>query len=201
MRTLIFGLIALLLATSASAQSNYKIRSGDVLAIEVLEDPSLNRQVLVLPDGSFSFPFAGSISAGGRTVDQVKGTITAGIASNFATQPNVFVSVQQLRPREAPTGPVAQAMIDVYFIGEVNTPGLREVSAGTNFLQALSQNGGFTRFAATKRVQLRRTDAATGEQRVFVINYKAIAEGAAMTSGMTLQDGDVIIVPERRLFE
>jgi polysaccharide biosynthesis/export protein len=39
-------------ALQASAQEGgYLIRPGDVLRIEVLEDPGLNRSVLVAPDG------------------------------------------------------------------------------------------------------------------------------------------------------
>ena len=57
----------------AFAQSaGYQIQPGDQLAITVLEDDTLNRQVLVLPDGRISVPLAGSITAAGRTVDAVE---------------------------------------------------------------------------------------------------------------------------------
>ncbi len=75
------------------------------------------------------------------------------------------------------------------------------MAPGTTILQALSQSGGFTNFAATRRIQLRRTDRQTGRQSVVVINYKAIAAGAVVTNDFALADGDVIVVPERRLFE
>lgn len=47
-------------ATSALAD-NYRIKTGDTLQIEVLEDMNLSRPVLVLPDGNINFPFAGTI--------------------------------------------------------------------------------------------------------------------------------------------
>ena len=62
----------ILLAGAALAQTKYKLRSGDTLTIEVLEDASLNRTVLVLPGGSINFPLVGPVQAGGRTVDQVR---------------------------------------------------------------------------------------------------------------------------------
>jgi polysaccharide export outer membrane protein len=68
-------------------------------------------------------------------------------------------------------------------------------------LQALAQSGGLTRFAATKRIQLRRTDPRTGQQQISNINYRALSDGAVMVRDFVLQDGDVILVPERRLFE
>ena len=61
--------------------------------------------------------------------------------------------------------------------------------------------GGLDRFAATKRIQLRRTDPATGQERLFLFNYKAVERGGTITSMITLREGDVLIVPERRLFE
>ena len=203
MKTFVLAIFAMLFATVAVAQNQYSIQSGDRLAVEVLEDPSLNRSVLVLPDGTINFPFAGTIRAAGLSANQVAGAITSGIASNFNTEPNVFVTVTSLRPREpvipgaAPVGPT----VDVFMMGEIGSPGAKALPRGTTLIQALATTGGFTRFAATKRILLRRTNPSTGEQTVARINSKAIADGRAIGQDFVLADGDVIIVPERRLFE
>ncbi len=197
--------ILALVATAAAAQQDYRIRPGDTLSIEVLEDPGLNRQVTVLPDGRFSFPLAGTLTGGGQTIEDIQASIGAAIGSNFNAPPNVFVGVQPA-PAEpviqaAPRAPAAPVTIDIYLLGEVAAPGIRPVEPGTTFLQALSQSGGLTRFAATKRIQLRRTDPATRRQQVITINYKALADGATLSQDFPLAEGDVILVPERRLFE
>jgi polysaccharide export outer membrane protein len=198
MKRVIFVLLSVVLtATMAFAQSAYRVQPGDTLQIEVLEDTTLNRTVLVTPDGRIAFPFAGSLRASGQTVDQIRTTLMAAIRSSFASEPTVFVSVAALHTREERE----PATINVYFMGEVNTPGLREVAPGTTFLQALSQAGGFTSFAATKRVQLRRTNHRTGEQTLSTINYKALAQGAGLSQAIVLTEGDVILIPERGLFE
>lgn len=200
---LAFVLACIAAVTAVSAQGNYAVQPGDTLRIEVLEDPSLNRNALVLPDGRFSFPFAGTILAGGRTLSQVERAITVAISSNFAVEPNVFISVLQVQPESAlgPAAALGPEAINVYFIGEVGAPGLRTLMGGTTFLQGLSQNGGFTNFAATKRIQLRRTDPTTGVPSVLEIDYKALTRGANFDQNVILQEGDVILVPERRLFE
>ena len=77
MKKFLFAVISLLVANAAAAQSGYQIQPGDTLSVEVLEDPSLNRSVLVLPDGTISFPFAGSVRASGRSSSQVSDAITA----------------------------------------------------------------------------------------------------------------------------
>lgn len=191
------ALMMTLAASMAFAQSEYQVRAGDTLVIEVLEDGALNRSTMVLPDGRISFPFAGSIPVAGRTVSQVQDSIANGISANFANRPNVFVSVQ---PGQRTTTSRRPSTIDIYFLGEVNTPGTKPMPRGTTLLQALAQSGGLTRFAADKRIQLRRTNPATGIQSITEINYRALANGAVMND-VRLADGDVILVPERRLFE
>jgi polysaccharide export outer membrane protein len=198
---LMLALVAL--ATPAMAQDDYRIRAGDTLQIEVLEDPSLNRATLVLPDGRISFPFAGTLQASGRTIGQVETSITQAIASNFAAEPNVFVSVTPGQPRATGGGGGGASSlrtIDIFFVGEVNAPGVKAVPPGTTLLQALALSGGFSKFAATKRVQLRRT-GKDGVSKVYQINYAALADGARLNQDVVLVDGDVILVPERKLFE
>lgn len=195
---LFLTLCAILIAAAASAQTGYRVKSGDSLNVEVLEDASLNRTVLVLPDGSISVPLAGSVQAAGRTTGELAARIAAGIAPNFAAEPNVFVSVATLG---LPTGVATAATIDVYLLGEVNQAGALEVSPGTTLLQALSQAGGFTPFAATNRIQLRRSDPRTGADKVYRLNYRAVEAGQAIPNRTILADGDVILVPQRRLFE
>ncbi|MEO9651788.1 MAG: polysaccharide biosynthesis/export family protein [Roseobacter sp.] len=195
----LLGLIVAFLISMVSvtwAQGNYRVQAGDLLTIEILEDPSLNRSTAVLPDGNFSFPFAGTLRAGGQTVPQIETSIRDAIASNFANTPTVFVSVQPLQ-REEEEGD----LIKIFLLGEIPAPGLVELDAGSTILQAIAVAGGPSRFAATKRLQLRRTDKRTGQQSVTTINYKALSKGAALSRDIVLKDGDVILVPERRLFE
>ena len=194
MRQVLLALLTLVLAAPmALAQAaGYRIQPGDVLSVTVLEDETLNRQALVLPDGRISVPLAGTIRASNQTVESVEKTIADRLASNFAVRPNVFVSVTTVN-EDGLTFPI-------YVLGRVSDPGLREVETGTNLLQAVALAGGLDRFAATKRIQLRRR-AADGREQIFVFNYKAVERGAAIESMITMREGDVILVPERRLFE
>jgi polysaccharide export outer membrane protein len=206
MKTVFFAVLAFVLSvTGAVAQDSYRIRPGDTLTIEVLEDSSLNRNVLITPGGSFSFPFAGSIIAQGFTTDQIAARLSGAIAGNFASPPNVFVSVRDVRSSALPGAtsgaPVPDPTISVFFMGEVGDSGERELAPGTTFLQALARAGGLTNFAAERRIQLRRTDPVTLNETVVTINYRALQRGARMSQNIVLIDGDVILVPERGLFE
>ncbi|TNC74800.1 polysaccharide biosynthesis/export family protein [Rubellimicrobium roseum] len=187
----------------AAAQEAYRIQPGDVLQIEVIEDPSLNRSTLVSPDGRITIPLAGGIQAGGRTVEQVQSDLTARLAPNFTAPPNVFVGIAQLAPDEIepPAVPAEEPTIDVYVVGEAAQSGKLTVEPGTTLLQFLAEMGGFSEFAATKRIQLRRTDPATGQETIYAIDYGAIEQGRSNAGSVTLAEGDVLVIPQRRLFE
>lgn len=200
LRSFILALF-LLVAGSISFAQQYTLQPGDTLKIEVLEDPTLNRVALVLPDGRFNFPFAGAIQAQGRTVSQVQAQLSTALSPNFASAPTVFVGLSGLNPTSQNSLNMSGGdLLDIYFLGEVNAQGLVQVPKGTTLLQALAVSGGLTNFAATKRIQLRRTDTK-GREVVYQFDYNAISKGAQITGATVVTDGDVILVPQRRLFE
>lgn len=190
-------LVMPLLVSQALAQSSYKIKSGDVLRIEVLEDSSLNGDSIVLPDGRVSVPLVGSVRVRGRSVDEVRNDLVARLKPNFASDPTVYVSLSSVATVERND---VDDTLTVYLLGEVPTPGTIEVERGTTFLQALAQGGGVTRFGATKRLQLRR-EGANGRMQSYTFNVKAIMDGKSSLNTPVLREGDVIIVPQRRMFE
>jgi polysaccharide export outer membrane protein len=193
---LVLGL-ALLAAPAQAQDDGYRLRPGDVLRIEVVEDAGLSRQALIAPDGRVTLPLAGSVQASGRTIEAVQADLIARLTPSFAAPPTVFVSIDRLSDRSTGGGGTRGAgpTIDVYVLGEAGKTGRVEIRPGTTVLQGLAQIGGFTKFAARKRVQVRR-----GTQ-VFTIDYVAIENGASNAGDMVLAAGDVIIVPQRKLFE
>ncbi len=195
MRRIILTFLMMLLAVPAAlAQApSYRIQPGDTISLTVLEDETLNRQLLVLPDGTVSVPLAGTVRVAGQTVGAVEGTIADRLAPNFAVRPNVFVALASVTED--------LGLQNVYVLGQVGSPGQIQIEPGTTLLQAVSLAGGFAPFAATKRIQLRRMDMQTGQERLYLFNYNAVERGSAITAMITMREGDVIIVPERRLFE
>jgi len=203
--TRLFGaVLATSLVTSVAApalaqDSTYKIQPGDTLQMDVLEDGTLSRGLLVLPDGTVSVPSGGVVRAAGLGVAEVQTAVTAALAPNFAKPPTVSLSVGALNPAPPAVAGGTGPGTSVFVMGEVAKPGRAAVTTGTTLLQFLAETGGMTPFAATKRIQLRRTDAS-GQEKVYLFNYAAIMAGGAAPN-ITLKRGDVIIVPTRRLFE
>ena len=196
------AVVALTLATAAIAQNSYKIRNGDILRVEVIEDPSLNRTVLVSPDGRISMPLTGAIRAAGKSIEEIQSQLATGLTASFAARPNVFVAVERLAERRpvTPREPAPDPVMEIFVMGEVAKPGKVTLAPGATVLQAFAQMGGFTRYAASSRVQLRRP-AADGTEAVYTLDYKAIEQGTSNAGSTVLAPGDVIVVPQRRLFE
>lgn len=199
-RPFIIFAAAMIAATGAFAQGTYTVKSGDALKVEVLEDPNLNRTVLVLPDGTINFPLVGTFQAGGKSLDSVKASLSTALATNFNAPPTVFVSIAALGPAAAAAAlPTAAPTIDIFVMGEVGAPGKIAATPGITILQALAQAGGLTNFAARKRVELRRADNTTGVMKRYRYNYDGT--GKSIKGSTVLIPGDVIVVPARRLFE
>ncbi|MEL6124773.1 MAG: polysaccharide biosynthesis/export family protein [Pseudomonadota bacterium] len=199
-RFLITLVIGCLMAGLASAQSAYLIQRGDRLGVQVLEDPGLNSQALVRPDGRISLPIVGAIRAAGRSPEQLSATVRDRLASNFRQPPNVTVSLLATAPREIlPPEQEEIEVMRVFVLGEVARPGALELLDETSALQALALAGGLGRFAAEDRIQIRSTQP-DGQEILRIFDYEALIDGAVQTAPIMLSDGDVIMVPERGLF-
>lgn len=200
-RYLLACLISILcMAGSAQAQTgtdgDYTLAAGDRIEINVLEDPSLNRQALIRPDGKISMPLAGTIEAAGRTPEEVQSLIRQRLAKDFIEPPSVTVSLLALGLEEE-----GSLLPSFYVLGEVARSGRYtfDEEKPVTVLQALSLAGGLDVFAARKRIQVRRYGAEGDTLRLF--NYDAVESGKELPPPFFIEDGDVIVVPERGIFE
>jgi polysaccharide export outer membrane protein len=129
------------------------------------------------------------VRASGLTIAQIQSALTGQLSANFVSPPSVFVGVEGLAPEREPR------LIGIFVVGEGNSVGRVEIRPGTTLLQAIAQFGGFTNFAAVKRIQLRRG------ADVYAINYNDILDGTSPNGAVRMQAGDVIVIPQRKLFE
>ena len=188
-----FALALIVIAGSTISVFAQTLRPGDTLSISVLQDPKLDRTVLVDQSGEIAFPLAGHIRARGLSPQGLEKILQDKLKSNYKDQQvDVTVSVAAERPKE----PIEDDLKPKIFLtGEVAKPGSYIVAKPINLMQAISLAGGFSPFAAKSRIQVRRR-APNGEV-IFPFNYRAYEAGADIEGNIVLHPGDIIVVPER----
>ncbi len=164
----------------AQEQPDYTLNAGDTLDISVWKEDQLTKTAIVRPDGKFSFPLAGEITAVGHTVAQIQKELT-GRLKTYMPEPAVSVSVKALDGCR------------VYIIGQVSKPGSFVMNPRVSVLQALSLAGGMTPFASLNDIIVLR--GAGAAQKTLSFHYGEVSKGRALTQNVLLEAGDVVIVP------
>jgi polysaccharide biosynthesis/export protein len=166
--------------------ADYRLNPGDDLQITVWKEDGLDRETIVLPDGTIDFPLIGTIMARGRTTAEVREAIAKGLAS---TIPDATVTVAV----RSPLGNV----IDV--IGQVQKPG--EIATGhrLSVMQALSMAGGLTPYASEGNIKILHRDA-DGSEKSISFPFDDVMRGKQLDADILLSPGDVVMVPASSLF-
>ena len=170
----------------APATTPYRINAGDELEVMVWGDQRLQRDVLVLPDGTFAFPLVGQVAAAGRLPSEIERVITTGLQPQYkGPVPQVTVSVKK------PSG------YQFSVIGKVRAPGTFTPGRYVNALEAIAIAGGPSEFANTGNVKLIRK---AGDQLfVLPVNLQVALRGDASRLGPNdiprIESGDTLVVP------
>ncbi len=190
-----------LCATAAMAlaqDSTYRLQVGDTIAVVVWQDERLNREITIGPNQSISMPLVGHVRAVGRTLPQLEQEIRQRLQPDYEAELDINVSLLGTEPTVVTEPMITAGTVSI--TGEVASPGQQPIQPRTTVVDAIAQAGGFGQFAATKRVQVRRR-TLKGEEIVYNFNYKAFVAGYGVADNIVLRSGDLIIVPERWLFE
>lgn len=167
-------------APRAQATPDYRLAPEDVLEVSVWREDTLQKQVLVRPDGGISFPLVGNVQAAGRTTEEIRTELTERLRK-FIPDPVVAVSVIKLSGYK------------IYVIGKVNRPGEFVIGRYVDVLQALSMAGGLTPFAEEKAIKvLRKQD---GRDVVLLFDYSQLRKGRGLEQNVQLLSGDTVVVP------
>ena len=158
----------------------YEVQPSDILQVSVWREPELTQQVIVRPDGGFSFPLVGEVDAVGKTVEELRRELVQELGRVI---PDVVVTVSVLEIRGN----------KVYVIGQVNQPGEFIVNPHVDVIQALSLAGGTTAFASPSQIFVLRREGQ--QQRRLPFNFDAVLRGRDLEQNVLLRSGDVVVVP------
>jgi polysaccharide export outer membrane protein len=166
--------------------SLYRINPGDELEIHVWGDERLQRDVLVLPDGTFDFPLVGQVNAAGRLPSDIERVITIGLQPQYkGPVPQVTVSVKKASGYQFSV------------VGKVRNPGTFTPGRYVNALEALAISGGPSEFANLGNARLIRK---VGDRMIVMpLRLQEALRGdlSALTPNAIprLETGDTLVVP------
>ena len=158
----------------------YHIQPGDVLHVSVWKEQDLQAEVLVRPDGAFSFPLAGDVDTRGQSVEDLRAELTKRL-KRYIPDPVVTIAVRQIVGNR------------IFVLGQVNRPGDFQFSRPVDVMQALSMAGGTTSFAALNDIVILRR--AGGKLQSIRFHYADVARGKDLAQNILLSSGDTIVVP------
>lgn len=179
---MIVQLILGLSSTSATAaeRQNYRLRPGDLVQVSVWGEDKLQKESLVLPDGSITYPLAGRVEVVGLTSTEAENRIAEKLKS-YLLDPHVSVVVSSI------AGNVA------YVVGKVIKPGQVTMVGPITVLDALSVAGGLDKFADSGGIKVIRN--TTKGKKAIPIYYDYLIRGERLESNITLSPGDTVVVP------
>ena len=165
----------------------YRIGVDDQLQINVWDNPQLNVNEPVLPDGKISVPLFGDVQAGGRTPEEVAKDIKDRLKA-YVRDPQVVVIVTDLRSH--------QYLLRVRVTGAVRTPVSLPYRQGMTVLDAVLAAGGTTEFANANDTMLYRKNQS-GEVKSYPVHLGNILQQGRLKTDYPLEPGDIITVPMR----
>lgn len=172
-------------ALTVRTEDRYKLTPGDVLDIQFRYTPEFNQTLTVQPDGYISLEIGGDVKVSGRTLQEVRSLILTKARLRLES-PEVLVILKEFQKPY------------VVVAGEVNQPGKIELREKLTALQAVLLAGGMKETAKSSQVIVfKRLNGDTAE--VKVLNFKTLKRTSDLENDLTLNAGDMILVPRNRI--
>jgi len=153
-----------------ASDTTYKLDSGDIIRVNVFNNPDLSGEFQLDGEAQFVMPLIGRIDAKGLTSAELEIQLVNRLKPDYLVNPRIFVQVLNYRP--------------YYLIGEAAGTGPYPYVAGMTYLTAIAKSGGFTYRAKKNYVYVIRADDP--EQKEIKLSVDEI-----------VQPGDIIRVAER----
>jgi protein involved in polysaccharide export with SLBB domain len=180
---LIVFLTHLVITLPARAQTQaeaYRIGAGDVLQLNVLERPQLDRELTVQPDGTAFVPQVGEVTIAGLTVAEAEALVRQKLRLFNPAIDEVTLQVSQYNA------------LRIYVLGGVVNPGAHTFTSTPSIWDAIRAAGGPAENANLTAVRL--VSRQGDRSQVRTVNVSGLLTGGDVPE-IELQSGDTIIVP------
>ena len=142
---------------------------------------TLSQAVVVLSDGTITYPLIGSIHVAGLTPNAAAAQIAAALAT-YVRKPTVSVIVQKGMPQS------------VKVLGAVQHGGQLELQQGDRLADAVAKAGIDVTYSDLNHITLNRI--VDGVPHVFTINLYGLLLNADLSADPALLPGDIVYIPK-----
>jgi polysaccharide export outer membrane protein len=154
-----------------------------VLAVTVVNEPTLSGRFTVVADGTLTYPLLGPVKVGGMSTAAVQRELTTKLADGFLEKPVVTVALEQFASQR------------VLVVGEVRQAGSYPIAGRMTVLELLLQAGAPTQTAGRDALVVRAAARTTGTAAaVLTVNLEALQRGD-LSQNVALEAGDMVFVP------
>ena len=163
----------------------YVLQAGDIIGIRFWDNPELDEEMTIRPDGMISMPFIDEVEAAGRTPNELDEELTRLYQQELA-RPTITVIVRDAVGQQ------------VFIGGEVGENGVYDMRGKLTVFQAIQMAGDFKPTAYRAEVLVIRT-RPDGTRIARTLDLNPVLSGANPNADMLLQAWDVVFVPRKKI--
>lgn len=142
---------------SPAPSDDYRVGAGDVLGVTVFGNEDLSRVATVQTSGTIFLPLLGEVRVAGLTVSEIGSLLTEALGRDYLVDPHLEVRVAEYHSQL------------VTVLGEVNSPGRKQLRGRTRLVDVLVEAGGFRPTASGDLTITRREGEFEGGERILRI--------------------------------
>tara|TARA_B100000427_G_scaffold57854_1_gene45414 strand:+ start:2131 stop:4032 length:1902 start_codon:yes stop_codon:yes gene_type:complete len=165
--------------------SNFKLGPGDEIILSLWGETNSRENFIINKEGLIYYQNIGFINLSNKTIEQAELLLTNELSAIYSTlkeknnSTNLKIELGKLKS------------INVYFTGQINTPGISLIHPFSDVFSAIVQAGGIKNDGSLRNVQLIR-DGKTISMFDF---YSLFIKGENTFSEIRILDGDIIHIP------
>jgi polysaccharide export outer membrane protein len=187
----LFSFFLMCFAATAQSQdttaNDYVLAPGDIIHIQVYQNPDLTTDTRVSESGRISFPLLGGVQIGGLTIPQAEGLIAKQLGDgHLVVKPQVIVLLQEIRGNQ------------VAVLGQVTRPGRYPLETNNMRISdmlavagGIAEKGGDTVIVSGTR---------NGKPFRKEIDIPGMYNGGDLKNDIVMQGGDAIFVNRAPVF-
>jgi polysaccharide biosynthesis/export protein len=169
------------LPATAQTTGPYHLGSGDVVQLNVLQQPSLDRELQIRPDGTAVVPVVGEIELAGLTTREAEELLTSKLRLFNRDIQDVSLTVIQYNA------------LRVYVLGAVGSPGSYTFDAPPSLWDVVREAGGINPDANASAIRV--VAVREGQTINTIHDMTPFLTGTGAAPGIDLLSGDTVIVP------